>query len=46
MKIAVFALAGEDFNCERDNVVLRGNKKEMEWAGRGRGTKTKSRFCV
>ena len=44
MKIAVCALAGEDFNCERDDVVLRGNKKEVEWVRRGRGSKTTSGF--
>ena len=44
MKISVCARAGEDFTCERDDVVLRGNKKEVEWVGRGRGTKTKSGF--
>ena len=44
MKIAVCALAVEDFTCEWDDVVLRGNKKEVEWVRRGRGTKTKSGF--
>ena len=44
MKIAVSARAGEDFTCEWDDVFLRGNKKEVEWVRRGRGTKTKSGF--
>ena len=44
MKIGVCARAGEDFTCERDDVVLSGNKKEVEWVRRGTGTKTKSGF--
>ena len=44
MKIAVCALAGEDFTCERDDVVLRGNKKEVEWVRRGKRTKPKRGF--
>ena len=44
MKIAVCGLAGEDVTCEWHVVVLRGNKKEVEWVGRGRGTNTKSGY--
>ena len=44
MKIAVCGRAGEDVTCEWGDVVLRGNKKEVEWVRRGRGTKTKSGF--
>ena len=44
MKIVVCARAGENVTCEQDDVVLRGNKKEVEWVRRGRGTKTKSGF--
>ena len=46
MSPAFFGRAGEDFTCEWDDVFLRGNKKEVEGVGRGRGTKTKSWFCV
>ena len=44
MNSAVCGRAGEDVTCEWDVVVLRGNKKEVEGVGRGRGTKTKSGF--
>ena len=39
MNPAVCGRAGEDFTCEWDFVVLRGNKKEVDGVGRGRGTK-------
>ena len=42
MSPASFGRAGKDVTCEWDVVVLRGNKKEVEGVGRGRGTKTKS----
>ena len=44
MKIVVCGRAGEDVTGEWGVVVLRGNKKEVEGVGRGRGTKTKSGF--
>ena len=44
MKTVVCGRAGEDVTCEWDDVVLRGNKKEVEWVRRGTGTKTKSGF--
>ena len=45
-KTGVCARAVEDVTCEWNIVVLRGNKKEVEGVRRGKGTKTKSGFCV
>ena len=44
MKIAACGPAGEDVNRGRDDVVLRGNKKEVEWVRMGKRTKTKCGF--
>ena len=38
------ALAVEDFSCEWDIVVPRGNKEEVEWVGRGRRKRLRADF--